>query len=552
MVVQAEDPVLSILFRTFAGQVEKLYEEAESTIRYAVLDDLIAALGIGGRRARPAQMVLGFALDKGSQVLNEGTAVTVETKSRDKLTFATDSTIMVSAARIALAATYQDGKVQLVQGVDMPHRIADARPATAPEPADLGKSPAILVAVENLPPTHLSQHAFFFEFSFDAQALKAALLTETWCLAGPAGDFGARGILRPFGVNGGVRALNWLLTESVAGEEPLKKGQDLPTLPEGFYAGRIFVFPMVEGSRRFLCRRPKGLERALDRIFGPVAAQIFQEERAWLRISLPNEIRNLSTGLVRIALHATSASNVECLNETVRFGKHGTAIPGETRTDFGGASFSLVSEKGPARYLVAPLSVFGETGSVYLSELQPSEDPGVGRYRIRNGQIQVKPAQRAGHVADQSAILRLWVTRGKAGNQVEPGKLQATLSRSGLPTLKVGNLTGAEGGTDGEGLQEARMRFAEALLSRDRIVTRADLLVAARAFDRRIIDATVSSKLKRTLRGLQRVHLISIMLDRGSFLDLEEEVRVLKEELTSHLLERFVYDTELEVEVRMK
>lgn len=552
MLVQAEDPVLTILFGTFAAQLETLYEEAETTIRYALLDDLIAALGIEGRKARPAQMVLRFALERGSQVLEGGTALTVETKSRDKLTFTTDSTVMVSSARIALAAAYQEGRLQLVQGVDMPQRIADARPGTAPEPAELGKNPAIFVAIENLPPTHLSQHAFFFEFSFDAQALKRALLTETWCLAGPAGDFGARGILRPFGVNAGVRALNWLLNENVAGQEPLKKGVELPTLPAGFYAGRTFVFPVVDESRCFLCSRPRGLERALDRIFGPAANQLFREERAWLKISLPNHIPNLSAGLIRITLHSMSASNVECLNETVRFAKHGMAIPGETLPDFGAASFSLVGEKGPARYLVAPLSVFGETGSVYLSELQPSEDPGVGRYRIRNGQVQVKPTQRAGKVADQSVVLRLWVTRGRAGNQVEPGKLQATLSRSGFPALKVSNLTGAEGGTNGEGLQEARMRFAEALLSRDRIVTRTDLLVAARAFDRRITEASVSSKVQRTPRGLRRVNLVSLLLDGESFHDVEEELRVLKEELSTHLRERFVYDTELEVEARIK
>jgi hypothetical protein len=497
-------------------------------------------------------MVLGFTLDKGSQVLAGGTAVTVETKARDKLTFATDGTLMISAAKIALAATYQDGQLQLVQGVDLPQRIAEARPSLEPAKVDLGKSPAIFIAVENLAPTHLSQHALYFEYSYDASALRKALLKETWCLAGPTGEFGANGIMRPFRANAGVRTLNWLLGEPSSGAGPLKSQPELPTLPEGFYGGRNFVFPVIDPSRHFFCKKPKGLDAALGRIFTR-AADLFEEERAWLRISLPNDVRNLNAGLVRISLHAVTASNVECLNQTIRFAKHGTAIPaGGAPEDFGPASFSLVAEGAPPRYLVAPLSVFGENGSVYLPELEASEDVGVGRYRIRNDQIQLKPARLPNNKVDSSAVLRLWVTRGVAGNQVEPGKLQTTLSRSGLPALKVSNITGAEGGTNGEGQQEARMRFAEALLSRDRIVTGTDLVVAARAFDRRILEAVESSRVRRTERGLQRIQSISVLVDRDDFRDPEQELRVLKEELSTHLKERFLYDTELEVEVQLK
>ena len=66
-----------------------------------------------------------------------------------------------------------------------------------------------------------------------------------------------------------------------------------------------------------------------------------------------------------VFMHAVTASNVECLNQTFYFEKHGTSIP-------------LGSELGVGTYLVAPLSIFGETGAPYLPDQTPSRDPRAG------------------------------------------------------------------------------------------------------------------------------------------------------------------------------
>src|SRR5229473_1988642 len=66
------DPILAILFRTFAQQLASLYEETDR-IRLVLLDELIANLGIEPRMARPAQTVVRFLIEHGSTILPAGT-----------------------------------------------------------------------------------------------------------------------------------------------------------------------------------------------------------------------------------------------------------------------------------------------------------------------------------------------------------------------------------------------------------------------------------------------------------------------------------------------
>src|SRR5215469_2558545 len=55
------DPVLAVLFRTFAQQLETLYSETDR-IRLVLLDELLTNLGLEERMARPAQTVVRFLL----------------------------------------------------------------------------------------------------------------------------------------------------------------------------------------------------------------------------------------------------------------------------------------------------------------------------------------------------------------------------------------------------------------------------------------------------------------------------------------------------------
>src|SRR5258708_30301999 len=95
-----------------------------------------------------------------------------------------------------------------------------------------------------------------------------------------------------------------------------------------------------------------------------------------------------------------SASNVECFNETISFEQAGTSIP--ITRDAGGT----------ASHLVSPQSILGEKGTAYIADVQPSTDRSVGRYAIRNGRIELRPALWPDGHQESYANVRLWVTKG--------------------------------------------------------------------------------------------------------------------------------------------
>jgi hypothetical protein len=536
---ETTDPVLSVLFRTFAQQIEALYAET-GRIRLALLDELIAGLRIERRMARPAQTVVRFLAGSGAHLIEAGMELVGEAYSGERLTFTTDAPVAVSTARIVVAATYQDGALRLMPGVEMPESFQSRRPSLDPVRVNLGPNPAVYLAIENLPANHLSHHSFFFELGPDAYGIQHTLEAETWCLVGGDGDLASPGILRPKRSNAGTLGLGFLVSEASTGgvdkQGTIPVEQEAPVLPNGFYGSRIFVMPAVPPGRRFLRGMPRGMEAAFGRIFGRDAAQLFAEPRAWLRIAFPKDIPPLHTGISSVAMHAITASNVECMNQTVYFDKQGASIP-------------VSQEAGTESYLVAPLSIFGEAGSTYLPEFQPSSEKGVGRYAIRNGRIEVQPAKRPDGRAEAYINVRVWTTSGALGNRVGPGQVESLLKKGTAPGIRITNPTSAAGGTNAEGYEEAQARFAEALLSRDRIVTPADLDTVARSFDRRIVKTEVTSGLRRSEQGLQRVQQVVCALDRNAFVDPEPELRCLREDLDRFLRKRFLYDTELALEL---
>jgi hypothetical protein len=529
---EINDPVLRILFRTFASQLEALYFDTER-VKESLLDELIGGLGMERRMPRPAQTIVRFYEPSGYSVIPAGSELMGTAQSGEKLTFTTDATLAVSSARIALAATYQNGGLQLMAGMELPDHFQSAYPSHDPVPADLGPHPAIVIAVENLPAGYLSQHGFFFDIS--APDVQNALFTESWRLSGSDGRFGAAGILRPYRRNAGVQSLVWIADEGLHdGSNGDRSGQ--PELPNGFYAGRVFVFPATAGSSPkapFLCRMPVGMEGPLSRIFRG-AGGLFQEPRVWLKIAFSPQISDLHTGVHSVALHAISASNVFDLNQTIEFETQGTSVP--------------VSQAD--RYLVAPLAITGgEDNAAYIPASQCSSEVNVGRFSIRNGRIDLIPAQRAGVRPIGKANIPVWATNGELGNTVAPGQLQS-FARSSAPEFRIGNPMPAAGGTNGEGFREAQRRFEEVLLSRSRIVTAADLQATVKAFDRRIDAVEVSAALQRTARGLQRVQRITVVLNQDGFHDLREESRILREDLERHLRKRIPYDIVLAVDTR--
>src|SRR5215210_1404548 len=144
---EVTDPVLAVLFRTFAQQLENLYSDT-GRIRLALLDEMIAGLGLQQRMARPAQTVVQFSGAAGSKLIEAGSNLYGEAAGGGKLNFTTDVTIYVSDARICFGATYENGVVRVMPGIDMPERFQAARPSLEPVKANLGPNPAIYFAVD--------------------------------------------------------------------------------------------------------------------------------------------------------------------------------------------------------------------------------------------------------------------------------------------------------------------------------------------------------------------------------------------------------------------
>jgi hypothetical protein len=140
---QETDPILAVLFRSLAAQVETVYQQAAESIPRAVLDELIAGLGIPAHGAQAAQTVLRFALKEGRERFEAGAELIGEAPSKEKLTFALDTEIEVSPAQITLVAIYHNRLLRLHHGTGLSKEFEEARPSFEAAPADLGPHPAI-------------------------------------------------------------------------------------------------------------------------------------------------------------------------------------------------------------------------------------------------------------------------------------------------------------------------------------------------------------------------------------------------------------------------
>ena len=529
------DPVLAVLFRTLAAQIHTLTSDTDR-LKIGLLDELLEGLGFERRFAHPAQLVVRYTCHADPVHVGAGTVLSGEPESGGRMHFTTDYSISVSSARVAAVFVYQrpkegPGELRLLSGIELPAESLRAGPSYGPVPAELGAYPAIYIAIENLGSTYLSRHGIFLQTSPEATLLNTQLKSENWCLASDNGRFEAIGVLRPQPLNAGQHQLQWLLTSDST--VPDLERAETPSLPGAFWQGKCFQLPTVPVERYFLCDVPYGLEAPLRSIFE--RPEFYLKPRAWLRIHLDAHVEALHTALSAIYLHAQSASNVECSNQTIRFRESGTTIP-------------VSKENGGRSFLVVPLSITGESGETYLPEFQPSFSPGIGRYRLHQGYLTLLPGKMPNGEDETYANLRLWMTMGAAGNQMNVARLQS-FAKPPARGLLVENITAAAGGSDGEGLHSAQRRFSEALLSRQRLLTRADLEVSIRSFDRRITSIDVRPILARRARGLRRLHRITITAERNRFAAPEEEARILVADLDSFLRERMPLDVDADVEL---
>lgn len=530
------DPVLAVLFRTLAAQIHGLSSDTDR-LKTVLLDELLEGLGFERRFAHPAQLVVRYNCQGDPVHVGAGTTLSGEPESGGRISFTTDYGISVSSARIAAVFVYErppessHGELRLLSGIELPAESQSSVPSYGAVPADLGTYPAIYIAIENLGPDYLSRHGVFLQTSPEAMLLNAQLETENWCLVSSNGRFEADGILRPQSLNAGQRQLQWLRKTDETAQA--SESVELPVLPGGFWRGKCFVFPPIPSERYFLCEAPRGFEVPLRSIFE--RAGLFIKPRAWVRIQLDPRVEPLHTAVSSVYLHAQSASNVECLNQTIHFADNGATVP-------------ISRETGGRAFLVAPLSITGESGQTYLPEFQPTFQPGTGRYRLHQGHLTFLPGKMPNGEDETFANVRLWMTTGAAGNQMSVARLKS-FANAPARGLSVENITAAAGGTDGETLHSAQRRFSEALLSRQRLLTRADLEISIRSFDRRIAAVDVNPVLARSARGLRRLHRVTVTADRDRFAAPEEEARTLVMDLHRFLAERMPLDVDADVEL---
>jgi len=526
------DPVLSVIFRTFAQQIESVYANT-GRIRERLLDELIAGIKLPNHHAHPAQTVVRFVSEGPHvKVLRAGTELNAKASSGERLIFATDVSIELSSARMALALVYQEQQLQLLPGVDISESLAAYRPSYDPVRVNLGTQPAIFLAIENLLPSHLSHHGLFFDLSAGAYSIQRGLATEPWWLFGTDGDLSSQGLMRPRRTNRGVCQLEWQTASSVR----TQREEKIPELPDGFYAGRVFVFPEIEESRKLLCGVPRLLDAPLARIAGRELRSWFDTPRAWIKIPLPDKVPALHTAIHGILLHSTTASNLFCQNQTVHFENDGYTLP-ITR-----------DRQGLHQMLVAPLAVTGLDNETYHSNPADAGNPAEGWFEVTDESISLYPGMMPDGTRQTGANIRLWLTNGELGNLVAPGDITGFASSATFDEIRVHHLAAAAGGTNDEDYADTRRRFSNALLTRGRIVTRADLESAALSLDRRILAVDVRSEIERGEHGLHRVERLWVTLDAGGFTRADLELPILQQDLTQLLASRMMHGTRVDVQ----
>ncbi len=531
IVADTTDPLLAVLFRTFAQQIEQVYSDT-GRIRQSLLNELMAGIQMQQHLARPAQTAVRFlSSSPHAKVLRADTELNAKASTGERLVFGLDATLDVSAARISFALAYQAQTLQWLTGVEMSDALQAYRPSLEPVRINLGAQPSVFVAVENLPPTSLSRHGIFFELGPGTYRIQDALRREPWWIFGADGDLSSEGLMRPRRVNSGVYQLDWQVRENAG---TTADDGNLPAIPDGFYSGRQFVFPRMDAGPELMCHCPVLLEAALARLCGREVSGLLATPRVWIKIPMPPEVVALHHSINNILLHTMTASNVFCRNQTVRFERDGASIP-------------VSRDTGAPEYLVAPLAVTGVANEPYEQGMRPRQNAATGWYELHNNRLTLHPGLNADDTPHEAANVRLWLTNGELANRVGPGDITGFANSATFDRMEVAHLSAAAGGTNGEDYGSEQRRFAEALLTRGRIVTRADLQAAALAYDRRILRAEVQSRIERRVEGLRRVENLTLTLESESFAKPELELAALQLELEASLRARLVQGLELAV-----
>jgi hypothetical protein len=526
------DPVLATVFHTLAVQIARVYDEAATVLPVAVLDDLVAGLDLPLRLAEPAQAVVSFTGVERRERVGPETELVGYARTGEQLGFTLDDTLQLAPTELVFAAVYEGDRLQTLPGAHLPRGGEIIPPASTP--LRLGAPPTMFLAF-SVDDAHLSELGLFIDILPQDEAIARALHRCAWQLLNSDGHVYEAGILRARTGRGGVQRLTWF-SDLEPTRTPTDAVSPLVPISEGVYGSRVWIFPPIPEDRRQLSPVPPAIAATAPRLLPAEHQRLLDRPFAWLQIPLPAGISGVANAIQRIAENCATASNIEIWNEQLPF-------------DRSGATVALRPEGNPARHLMGVLSVTGESGTRYAEESDVSVETPYGRYRARGGRLECRPLRTGAGRYDSYAMVRLLYCDGTRANGLEPGDIRRIESKLDNVTAQVANLTVSRGGSDPLAYADARLRFAELLRSRERLVTAPDIEIACRAFEPRIREVRVRSTAETTNRGIELVNAVSVRVDPAEFADPDAELTRLRAALQIHLESRCMIGHRIRVTV---
>ncbi len=526
-----QDPVLATLFHALAVQIAQVYAEAEYSFPAAVFDDLVSGLGMPPRVAQPAQVVAGFTDIQQREPLPAETTLIGYNRTGEAIPFTPDVTIQLAPTELAFAGVYEGGRLHVLPGATLPGEGAPIPPGNVPLPGIGNTAPTMFLAFRT-DAAHLSGLGLFVELFPPDGPVAEALRRSPWQLLSDEGRVSEAAILRTRPGRGGVQRLGWF--HAGAGDGPARGG-DFP-LAEGAFGPQVWVFPDIPADRRHRCAVPVALAEAVRMLLPEEHRGALDAPLAWVQIPLPAGVRGMANAIQRVAVNCVTASNVEVFSEQVVFTRMGTVVRFEP-------------EGSRERYVLGVRSVIGESGAHYVAESDVDSSLPTARYRFRDGRFELRPARTDSGRFDAYAIVRLLVSDGDRANGLQAGDLRRIDAALANVTAQVSNLTLSRGGSAPPEYGPAKLRFAELLRTRERVVTVADIDVACRVFEPRIHAVRVESGTE-VLDGVpQRVETVVVVVRRSDFADPGAELPRMRELLEADLQSRAVLGQHIRVQL---
>ncbi len=527
------DPALQTLFYTLASEISRIHEDAQRVFPEAVLDDLVAGLGTAPRLAEAAQTIVQFDNITSREWITPQTALIGQSAQGDRIPFAPDAAFQVSTARVRFAAMAERDSIQTLSGVEYDGRVA---PPARFEATTGVRHPTLYLGVA-CDHAHLSHQSLFVDVVPSDGPLAALLRHSVWRVLGPDGTVHRDGAMRSVRSRGGTRALLWFDDDGPHEDAPHEVDQVL-NLGRGVYGHLVYRFPFVPAERRFVGKAPPGLGRLFSQVVPAGGESVLEQPLTWIEVMLPPGARGWSNQLRGVHLHSMSASNAEVLSEIVSFSREGQAV-------------AHSPEGLDRRHVLGVLSVQGSSPYVNAASLGPAdagEDRGSWSYR--NKRIEITPARAASGRLDTHAHVRILFCDGEEANNLDVGSVnRVDTTHLDNVGLRVSNLMLSKGGMPPPPYSEAKVRFAAALRTRERVVTVADFQAVAKAFDARIKDVSVEVTSAVTRAGLQVAERVTVTAERDLFADPESELGILADRLEEYLQERVGMGRVVRVEV---